>query len=151
MRNLKSIALIAALTLSNVSYAVDATGDYDVKTASDTVTVGSTVEAVAFTVSASEFTINTASLAPDTTYTVSIPVTNSTVGRTINMALTSLTATSGSSALANYGVVTLTDKKDVAGGASTTIQFTFKTKTADIIAASQTVTFAYTVTGTGAR
>lgn len=151
MRKFKSFALIAALAMSTAAFAGPATGDYDTKTASDTLTAGHTVEAVAFTITSSGFTIETASLVPDTTYTVSIPVTNSTSNREITMSLSTLTITSGADVLATHGVVVSTDNQPVQGGQGHVIMFTFKTKPAGSIAAGQTVAFAYTITGVGTR
>lgn len=108
MRNLKSIALTAALVLTGAAFAVTSTpSDYNTATASTTAT-GGFGETVAFNIPSATFTIDAALLKPGTTYTITIPVTNSTSNRTMNISsgftststllssLYSLTATTGS-------------------------------------------------------
>lgn len=85
MRNVKNIALITVLSLGTIAFAEPSTPvDYNSATLTATAN-GATGEAVAFTIPSSTISIDPSLLKTGTEYTISIPVTNSTSNRIINV------------------------------------------------------------------
>ncbi len=79
MRHFKQLALVTALSLSSAAFATATSTPltYDTATLAVTAT-GSTAQAVNFTVPSTSVSISDGYLRPGMTYTITVPVTNST-------------------------------------------------------------------------
>lgn len=151
MRNLKSIALTAALVLTGAAFAVDsAATTYNTATASTTAS-GEFGDTVAFTIPDATFSIDAAQLKPGKTYTITIPVTNSTSNRTMNIGST---FTPGGSLAASLYTLnpTTASLTDLAAGTDGDIVYTLEVSASasatDFAGHDLSFTFNLTATGT---
>jgi hypothetical protein len=141
MRNFKNVLLTAVLALSTGALAVSSNPvDYDHATLAVLAT-GSTAQNVSFSVPSTALTISTGFMRPATTYTVTVPVTNTT-DRIITVSATSATSGTGASLVS---VTPSGSPVDLAPGASGTLTFSVMTSTSlsatDFAGKSVTLTF----------
>ncbi|GAA4001638.1 hypothetical protein GCM10022631_10230 [Deinococcus rubellus] len=142
MRNFKNIALIAVLALTGSAFAVTSSTptDYDNATLAVTAT-GATAQNVSFTVPSTSLTITTGYMRPSATYTVTVPVTNTT-DRKITVSAVATPTGTGASLVTVTGGVTLTDLAPGADGVLTyTVNTSASASAADFAGKSVTITF----------
>ncbi len=146
MRNLKIAALVSSLLLGTAFAATSTPTDFDTATVSgESATVGTFGEAVNFTVSTSSIDLTV--MKPGETYTITIPVTNTT-DRAINLTLKNVLASAGDSSVASIVSSTQATPLQLAAGASGELIIAVTLKGAGDVVAGDTVTISYDVEGT---
>ena len=148
MRNLKNIALIAVLALTGtVSAASSTSSDYDNATLAVAAT-GVTAQNVSFTVPSTSVLISSTFMRPAATYTVTVPVTNTT-DRLITVSAVPTVSGSGTALVTVTGGTTLTDLAPGAEGVLTyTVTTSASASVSDFSGKSVTITFAISATST---
>ncbi|ULH17468.1 hypothetical protein MF271_20645 (plasmid) [Deinococcus sp. KNUC1210] len=148
MRTLKNIVLLSVLALSGSVFAASSTAvDYDNATLAITAT-GTTAQNVSFTVPSTALTISSAYMRPSASYTVAVPVTNTT-DRKITVSAAPTVSGSGTSLVTVSGG---TDLTDLAAGATGTFTYTVTTSASasaeDFAGKSVIITFDISATST---
>jgi hypothetical protein len=149
MRKLKTMALLAVLALPGSAFAAvdSAPAGYDDATLAVTAT-GSTAQNVSFSVSSTAVTITPDFMRPSSTYTVTVPVTNTT-NRKITVSATATPSGTGASLITVTGGAPLTD---LAPGATGNLTYTVITSASasatDFAGKSVTITFDISATST---
>lgn len=146
MRTLKIAALVSSLLLSTAVAATSESTDFDTAIVNgESATVGTFGEAVNFTVSTGNIDLDI--MKPGETYTITIPVTNTT-DRAINLTLKNVLASSGNSSVASMVSSTQVTPLQLAAGQSGDLTITVTMKGAGEVVAGDTVTISYDVEGT---
>lgn len=143
MRNFKNIALIAALALGSSAFAVGSTPlDYDHATAV-VVASGTTAQSVSFSVPQTTVAISSGYMRPGATYTVEVPVTNTT-DRKISISADSVLSGDGAALVTLSGGAAV---DDVMPGETATLSYTvILSSAADAAAfAGKSVTLTFTI------
>lgn len=149
MRNIKTLSLLTLLTLGTLAGAVTSTSNnYDSATVSGQATqVGSFGQAVSFDVSTGTVALNAGTmgetLKPGETYTVTIPVTNTT-DRAITLSLANVAVTEGSASVA---ATTFSEAITLPAGASGELTISVTLASASDVVASTSVSVSYSVNG----
>ncbi|GGR36012.1 hypothetical protein [Deinococcus ruber] len=148
MRTLKNIVLLSVLALSGSVFAATSTAvDYDHATLAVTAS-GTTAQNVSFTVPATAVTITSGYMRPSASYTISVPVSNTT-DRKITVSAAPTVTGSGASLVTVSGGTALTD---LAAGSDGSLTYTVTTSAsasaADFAGKTVTITFDITATST---
>ncbi len=141
MRNFKSIALIAALALSNAAYAADSTNTDFSNAESTTTASGTYATAVSFTLPNASLSIPSQQIRPGASFTITLPVTNTT-DRAVNISAGNVTKPDNTTV-----VNTTTSFSNVAAGATVNMVYTisFSADTGDYSTFTGAANFSFQV------
>lgn len=142
MRSLTAVALLAALSFGPAFAAASTPVDYDTATVlGETADVGTFGQALSFNVAAGSVDLDV--MKPGETYTVTIPVTNTT-DRDITVSLENVALTSGSGSVAS---TVPSDDVTITPGMTENLTITVTMKAAADVVAGSKITLKYDVLG----
>lgn len=149
MRTFKTATLLTVLLLTPFAGAVSSqSSDYDTAIVTgQSTTVGTFGEAVNFNVSAGE--VDLPVMKPGETYTITIPVENTT-DRAIRLQLKDVQVTSGNTSVESLSWSTQSGDLELAAGESGDLLITVVTRDAGSVKVGDVVTIGYGVTGQSA-